>query len=66
MNELIEKLFDQAKVECFKMGSKPATTVGYDELERFAELIVKECAEIADKGWADPGHQIKQHFEVAE
>ena len=34
--------------------------------EKFAELIVKECAEIADKGWADPGHQIKQHFEVAE
>jgi hypothetical protein len=35
-------------------------------LERFAELIVRECAEIADKGWADPGHQIKQHFGVEE
>ena len=30
------------------------------------ELVVKECAEIADKGWADPGHQIKQHFGVEE
>jgi hypothetical protein len=33
-------------------------------LERFAELIVKECAEVADGGWADPAHQIKQHFGI--
>ena len=35
-------------------------------MEILAELIVKECIEIADKGWADPGHQIKQHFGVEE
>jgi hypothetical protein len=37
-----------------------------DKIEKFAELIVKECAEIADKGWAAPGIQIKQHFGVEE
>ena len=35
-------------------------------MKEFAELIVKECANVADGGWADPGHQIKQHFGVEE
>jgi hypothetical protein len=35
-------------------------------IEKFAELIVKECADIANGGWAEPGHQIKKHFEVEE
>ena len=74
MNELIEKLFDQAKVECFKMGSKPATTVGYDELERFAQLLVQECVSLFDgsremKTVGLLSHtqvieQIKEHFGV--
>ena len=34
--------------------------------EKFALLIVQECAKVADGGWADPGHQIKQHFGVEE
>mgnify|MGYP006276727433 CR=1 FL=1 len=39
MNEQqIEELLEQAKLECSQFGSKPAITVGYDELERFAEL----------------------------
>jgi hypothetical protein len=33
-------------------------------IKLITELVVRECAEIADKGWADPGHQIKQHFGV--
>jgi hypothetical protein len=37
-----------------------------DKMERFAELIVRECAEVADSGWADPAHQIKQHFGFEE
>jgi hypothetical protein len=35
-----------------------------DSATKFAELIVKECADIADDDWADPGHQIKQHFGI--
>jgi hypothetical protein len=81
MNERVEKLFDQAKVECFKMGSKPATTVGYDELEKFAQLIVRECVskyeELEDAvviyrlggertGKITKSELIKEHFGVAE
>jgi hypothetical protein len=37
--------------------------------EKFAELIVKECAKIADdnfnKGFCPVGDHIKQHFGVA-
>ena len=43
MNERIKKLLSKSREECFHIGSKPATTVGYDELEKFAELIVQEC-----------------------
>jgi hypothetical protein len=35
-----------------------------DSATKLAELIVKECADIADDDWADPGHQIKQHFGI--
>jgi hypothetical protein len=67
MNKRIEKLFDQAKIECSKMGSKPAIAVGLDELEKFAELIVRECADIADINahqHEPPGSYVRQHFGV--
>jgi hypothetical protein len=59
MNERIRELHSQCKV-CDK------DTVLYFDYEKFAELIVRECAKVADGGWADPGHQIKQHFGVEE
>ena len=34
------------------------------ECKKFAELIVRECSGIAEGGWADPAHQIRQHFGV--
>jgi hypothetical protein len=64
MNERIEKLFDQAKIECSKMGSKPAIAVGLDELEKFAELIVRECAAIALREDHEPSECILRHFGV--
>ena len=46
MNERILELAEQAKAESSQwLGSKPATTITYDELEKFAELIVRECIE---------------------
>jgi hypothetical protein len=57
MNQRIRELHSQCKV-CDK------DTVLYFDYEQFAELIVRECAKVADGGWADPGHQIKQHFGV--
>jgi hypothetical protein len=48
MNPRIREIYQQALSECSRFGSKPATTIGYDELEKFAELILKDCiSEIA-------------------
>jgi len=61
MNERIGKLAEQAGL----LG--PSSRVGnsHEATEKFAELIVQECAEIADK--AEPykaSDLIKQHFGV--
>jgi hypothetical protein len=52
MNERINQLLEQARTDCNQLGNKPATTVGYDELERFAELIRADereaCARTCD------------------
>ena len=58
MNERIKELLLKSREECFHIGSKSATTIGYDELEKFAELIIEECVtkmalEIMDKQWVD-------------
>jgi hypothetical protein len=46
MNERIKLLAEQAKAESSQwLGSKPATTITYDELEKFAKLIIQECAD---------------------
>lgn len=50
MNERIRQLLEQAKTESSQwLGSKPATTITYDELEKFAELIVQECYDTIKK-----------------
>jgi hypothetical protein len=47
MNERIRELAEQAKAESSQwLGSKPAITITYDELEKFAELIVEECRRV--------------------
>jgi hypothetical protein len=59
MNERFKQLAEQAGY------SKDYLEIGLpSNMEKFAELIVCECAKVADGGWADPGHQIKQHFGV--
>jgi len=63
MNERIDELMIEAGARFeFLHG------VHYDDFQyrKFAELIVRECAKVADGGWADPGHQIKKHFGVEE
>jgi hypothetical protein len=41
-----------------------------EDLAKFAELIVAECAEIADRAWNDPGtypgNLVRKHFGVEE
>jgi hypothetical protein len=69
MNERINELFGQALDE-----SVPETWTTLDPTqlsrlkEKFAELIVKECAEVAEDydGAHYVGTAIKQHFGVEE
>jgi len=74
MNERIRELADEAGVKySLWVGSKPATYMTYDELEKFAELIVQECLDIVNRHEysyheADPlwetAQLIKEHFGV--
>ena len=72
MNERIKLLAEQAKAESNQwLGSKPAITITYDELEKFAELIVQECADVADENYIHRGSRtcglaIRLHFGVEE
>jgi len=63
MNERIRELAEQAG-----FLNKDEESIGY-----FAELIVRECAEVADEGMAQvtmkvewPSYHIKKHFGVEE
>ena len=78
MNERIRRILNEATVG-LEPDLSPQTTVTLNELNKFAELIVKECVEIADKSNqgskssnegtefyynADIGDKIKEHFGV--
>jgi len=75
MNERINELFEQA-LEEFNAENKYATIIVPNPLkEKFAELIVEECGEVAYKAyWDNPEtvrgihiqEKIKQHFGVEE
>ena len=72
MNERIRELKHQASVWCDENIPEQFSeeTNGYGSAweDKFAELIVKECAEIADCHWrnACPGLYVKVHFGVEE
>ena len=60
MNERIKELAHEAGLPTYNPEGIPT------KLEKFAELIVRECAWVADMGYAAPGTQIKQHFGVEQ
>ena len=66
MNPRIRELADEAAKFSAIMAIPTGESGDKLFVERFAELIIQECADIADKGWAAPGIQIKQHFGVEE
>jgi hypothetical protein len=81
MNERIKQLAEQAgMVKIFEehaheYGNGTFENTPYSELEKFAELIVRECGEVAYKAyWNNPEtvrgvhiqEKIKQHFGVEE
>ena len=61
MNEKIKELAEES-------GLSYLSSVHPSMLEKFAELIVAECAKVADdnfnKGFCPVGNYIKQHFGV--
>lgn len=73
MNERIKQLAKQAGHRYIPSSNSGPLRVEYltPELEKFAELIIKECAKVADDGFASSnfgngitGHQLLQHFGV--
>jgi hypothetical protein len=65
MNERLKQLAIESKLIAPEYNGFDHTRLSISQ-QRFAELIVRECAKVADGGWADPGHQIKEHFGVEE
>ncbi len=63
MNERIWELWDQATLD-------PTNEDAHHLVEKFAELIVKECADKVDwilaEGGKTQGDLIKEHFGVEE
>ena len=76
MNERIEKLLEQCQIETYGVNGE-LLEIGFDA-EKFAELIVRECADIAsntnleDVDGGDSAvlfaarEQILEHFGVEE
>ena len=73
MNERIQELWEKAaeSTAAYPSGQNNSWETQVNFLDKFAELIVKECAEIANAG-IDPaeshliGNDILEHFGVEE
>jgi len=64
MNERIEELFQKAANRDFPTV---VSSIHPNELERFANLIVRECISVsADQGQSLAHQSIKEHFGVEE
>ena len=69
MNEQFKQLAEQANIGLFEDKSFGWNVIaGTDQhLEKFAELIVRECADVATINahqWATPGTYVLKHFKL--
>jgi hypothetical protein len=70
MNERIKELAEQAGLEFdddLALEPEPIYYITQKELEKFAELIIKECADSATINQYQsytPGHYVLKHFGV--
>jgi hypothetical protein len=69
MNERIKELAEQCRIETYGVNGE-LLVFGFDE-EKFAELLIRKCAIIADTAQAEDmgwniGEIIKEHFGVEE
>ena len=62
MNKRLRQFEKESKLEIFGLGAK--RHIWEAALEKYAELIVKECAEIALREEHDPYKCIKKHFGI--
>ena len=76
MNERIKELAEQAGIEFTydptETPMRAFVECWEDELDKFAELLIKKCADIGNKAWKEDGEytyigdKIKEHFGVEE
>jgi hypothetical protein len=67
MNERIKLLAKQAEIDYDlrpEIARAPVWIGTDEELEKFAELIILECADIASDDWDTAGRAILKHFGV--
>jgi hypothetical protein len=65
MNERIKELMEEASIYDFVVESMGIN----EELNKFAELLVRECADYVDSAISDggvDGRSLKEHFGVEE
>ena len=65
MNELIKELAEQAGAIPIHGEPKNRAIVGYDNINKFAELIVRECASMA-KAFHNHGYDFTGDLELDE
>jgi hypothetical protein len=72
MNERIKQLAEQARIKDHWSIDEARYLTNYLDEKKFAELIVKECAEVLDETISPPSHpmnsigyRLKEHFGVA-
>ena len=68
MNERIQEFYSQVGLD---FENFQRVTVKKGDMEKFAELIVRECIGIVKQRWINPdedviAEEIKQHFGVEE
>ena len=73
MNQRIRELAKQSGGHGLKMSTMGLSLLGEDAIEKFAQLIVRECEQVSlknshrdDDMGAIIARQIKQHFGVEE
>lgn len=70
MNERINELYEKAKLPLLDKEGNCKYGDTYFSKEKFAELIIRECANVADnsydKGRCPVGGFVMQHFGVEE
>ena len=69
MNPQIQKLWDQAAeyTAAYPSGQNNSWDTQVNFMNHFAELIVRECADIAaDQSAIRPEYRIRRHFGVEE